>query len=438
MVKDQEYLKKIASYCIDLSKKKGATDISVQVVHSISESVNFRNKKLDESNRSDNLGVSLTTYINKKKSGISSSNLTEDNLKNLIERCVETTKNTPEDEFNSLPDKNLLAKNFKDLNLYDQTHYANDKKIEYLNIVEEEAFKVKNIINTESDFTESKSNFIFANSDGFINGYKTSNFLASCVSVSKQNGSMERDYEFTNKRHLSDIISPSELGYLASEKALKKLNPKKIKSEKIGTIFDKRISKNILSVLSNAITASAIVRGTSFLKDKINSEVFSKTLNIFDDPHILKGLGSRNFDNEGVKTDKLNLVENGFLNNYLIDTYYGKKLKLNSNGRSGGTSNLYFENGSISFDELLNLNKRNLYVTETIGHGVNLITGDYSVGATGFMVENGELTHPVSEITIAGNFKEIFKNITLASDLEFKYSINAPTLLIEGLVIAGK
>ena len=438
MIKDQEYLKKIASYCIDLSKKLGATDTSVQVVHSVSESVNFRNKKLDESNRSDDLAVGLTTYIDKKKSAIFSSNLSEANLKNLIKRCIETTKNTPEDEFNSLPDKNLLAKNFKDLNLYDQTHYSNDKKIEYLDAVEDEAFKEKNIINTETDFTESKSNFILANSDGFMKGYKTSNFSASCVAVSTLNGSMERDYEFTNKRHLSDISNPTELGSLAAKKAFKKLNPEKIKSEKIGIIFDKRISKGILNVLSSAITASAIVRGTSFLKDKIYSEIFSKTLNVLDDPHMSRGLGSRNFDSEGVKTDKLKLIENGFLKNYLIDTYYGKKLKQSSNGRSGGTSNLYFENGSVSYDELLNSSKRNLYITETIGHGVNLVTGDYSVGATGFMVENGELTYPVSEITIAGNFKEIFKNITLASDLEFKYSTNAPTLLIEGLVVAGK
>ena len=232
MVKDQEYLKKIASYCIDLSKQQGATDTSVQVVHSVSESVNFRNKKLDESNRSDNLGIGLTTYIDKKKSAISSSNLSEDNLKDLIKRCVETTKNTPADEFNSLPDKKLLAKNFKDLNLYDESHYSNDKKIEYLQEVEDEAFKINNIINTETDFTESKSNFIFANSDGFMNGYKTSNFTASCVAVSKKNGNMERDYEFTNKRHLSDIINPNLLGLMASEKAFKKLNPKKIKSEK--------------------------------------------------------------------------------------------------------------------------------------------------------------------------------------------------------------
>ena len=438
MVRDQEYLRKIASYCIENSKSFGATSSSVLVAHSVAESVNFRNKKLEESNRSDNLAVSLTTYINKKKSSISSSNLALDNLKNLIERCVETTKNTPEDEFNSLPDKTLLAKKLKDLNLYDETHHSNDKKIKYLEAVENEAFKNKNIINTETSFAESKSNFILSNSDGFSDGYKTSNFSSSCVVVSKQNGSMERDYDYTNRRFLKDISNPSELGFQAALNASKKLNPRKIKSEQVGIIFDKRISKNILSILSNAINASAIVRGTSFLKNKLEKEIFSNNINIFDDPHIPKGLGSRNFDSKGVKTDKIKLIENGVLKNYLLDTYYGKKLNISSNGRAGGTSNLYFENGSLNFNDILKSDKKNLYITETIGHGVNFVTGDYSVGASGFMIQNGEMVYPVNEITIAGNFHQIFKKITLANDLEFKYSTNAPTLLIEGMVVAGK
>ena len=167
-------------------------------------------------------------------------------------------------------------------------------------------------------------------------------------------------------------------------------------------------------------------------------EIFKSSINIFDKPNIVKGLGSRYFDSEGVKTDELKLVDQGILKHYLVDTYNGKKLNLKSNGRSGGTSNLYFEKGSISYKDLLKLNQRTLYITETIGHGSNLVTGDYSVGATGFMVENGVFKYPVSEITIAGNFKDIFKNITLADDLEFKYSTNAPTMLIEGMVVAGK
>jgi len=438
MVKDQDYLKKTASFCIDLAKKLGATNSSVTVMHSISETVNFRNKKLDESDRSDSLGLSLTTYVGKKKSNISSSNLSEGNIKTLIQRCIDTTKITPEDEFNSLPDKDLLATEIKDLNLYDDDHISNDEKIEYLKEVEESAFEKKEIINTETSFSEIKSNFILGNSDGFLNGYKSSSFSASCVAVAKTNGNMERDYEFTSKCHLHDMARPNQVGSIAAKKTIKKLGPKKIESKKINIIFDRRISKGILSTLASAISASSIARGTSFLKDKINEEIFSSSINIYDKPNIIKGLGSRYFDSEGVKTKELKLVDQGILKHYLVDTYNGKKLELKSNGRCGGASNLFFEKGLISYKDLLKLNTKSLYITETIGHGSNLVTGDYSVGANGFMIENGVFKYPVSEITIAGNFKDIFKNITLADDLEFKYATNAPTILIEGMIVAGK
>ena len=438
MVKDQEYLKSKASYCLDLAKKLGATDASVTVGNSISESVSFRNRVLDESNRSDSLAISIETYIGKKRSSISSSNLLDENLKTLISKCFETTKITPEDEFNSLPDKDLLAGEIKNLNLYDESHLENDKKIDYLRELEEVASIDKKIVNTESGFTENKSNFILANSDGFCNGYRSSSFSASCVTVAKDENSMERDYEFTSKCHLNDIIDPKNLGKIAAEQTIKKLSPKKIGSDKINIIFDKRIAKGLLSSFASAISSSAIARGTSFLKDKIDQQIFSSSINIFDKPDLVKGMGSQCFDSEGVKSEALKLVERGFLKEYLVDTYNGKKLNLRSNGRSGGSTNLYFENGQISFEELLKIHSRSLYITETIGHGTNLVTGDYSVGANGFLVENGELKYPVSEITIAGNFNDMFKSITLANDLDFKYSVNSPTMMIEGMTVAGK
>ena len=438
MIKDQEYLKSKALYCLDLAKKLGATDASVTVGNSISESVSFRNKVLDESNRSDSLAISIATYIGKKRSSISSSNLLDENLKTLISKCFETTKITPEDEFNSLPDKDLLAGEIKNLNLYDESHLENDKKIDYLRELEEVASIDKKIVNTESGFTENKSNFILANSDGFCNGYKSSSFSASCITVAKDENSMERDYEFTSKCHLNDIIDPKNLGKIAAEQTIKKLSPKKIGSDKISIIFDKRIAKGLLSSFASAISSSAIARGTSFLKNKINQQIFSSSINIFDKPDLVKGMGSQCFDSEGVKSEALKLVERGFLKEYLVDTYSGKKLNLRSNGRSGGSTNLYFENGQISFEELLKIHSRSLYITETIGHGTNLVTGDYSVGANGFLVENGELKYPVSEITIAGNFNDMFKSITLANDLDFKYSVNSPTMMIEGMTVAGK
>ncbi len=438
MVKDQEYLEKKASYCLDYAKKLGATSASVNVGSSISETVNFRNKSLDESNRSDNLGIHITTYIGKKKSSISSSNLLKDNLNTLIEKCIETTKNTPDDEFNSLPDKDLLAKEVKDLNLYDDTHIENDDKIKYLSRLEASASSDKKIVNTESSLTEDKSNFILANSDGFCKGFKTSSFVASSVAVAKDDQSMERDYEYTLKCHLNDIMGAEELGKAAAEHTIRKLSPKKIGSDKIAIIFDKRIAKVILSTFASAISSSAISRGTSFLKNKIDQKIFSDTINIYDKPDIIKGLGSKCFDSEGVKTETLKLVEKGILKHYLIDTYNGKKLNLKSNGRCGGTSNLYFDNGKTSYKDLLNSHSKCLYITETIGHGSNIVTGDYSVGATGFLVENGEFKYPINEITIAGNFKDMFQNITLANDLEFEYSTNSPTMMIEGMVVAGK
>ena len=439
MLKEETYLIKIAENCIDNSKKFGATDAEILVSHSVSENVNLRNKKLDGSVRSENLGINITTYLGKKKSSISSTNLNEKNLINLIEKCVDATKATPEDELNSLPDKELYFKGEKNLDLYDATEIDNEHKINYIKEAEEEAFSDEKIVNTNgSGFSQNKSNFILANTNGFINGYKTSQFTAYCEVVSKSNGSMERDYEYSSKRFFDDIKKPKELGAKAALNAINKLNPKKIKSDKLSIVFDKRISKSFLSSFANAISSSAISKGTTFLKHKLNEQIFNQKINIIDKGDIKKANGSRYFDKEGVDIKELELVKNGILNDYLIDTYNGKKIKKKSNGRSSGTTNLYFLNGDSSFKDLINSKNKILYINETIGRGANLITGDYSVGASGIMIENGEFAYPVSEITIAGNFNEMFKNITLANDLEFNYSTNSPTMLVESMVVGGK
>jgi len=311
--------------------------------------------------------------------------------------------------------------------------------IDYLKQAEESAYQDKRITNTEgSSFIQDKSNFVLANSLGFSMGYQSSIYSASCDVIAKSNGSMERDYEYTQKRFFSDLKPPEMLGNEAAERVIKKLNPKKIKSEKIPIIFEQRVAKSLLDPFANAISASSFARGTSFLKDKLNKNIFSKDINIIDDPLISKALGSQIFDSEGVKSNKVTLVKEGSLENLLLDTYYGKILKMKSNGRSGGTTNLYFENGTKSFKELLNAHTKALYINELIGSGANIITGDYSVGASGMLIENGEFSYPINEITIAGNLSEMFNNITLANDLKFSYATNSPTLMIEGMVVAGK
>ena len=289
-----------------------------------------------------------------------------------------------------------------------------------------------------SGFSEIKSNFVLANSNGFSDGYKTSQFTAYCEVVAKNNGSMERDYEYSSKRYFDDLIKPKEIGENAAKLAISKLNPKKIESNRMDVIFDKRIAQSILSSFASAISSSTIAKGTTFLKNSLNKQVFTKEINVIDKGDIKKANGSRYFDSEGVKVQELELISKGILKDYLTETYNGKKINRKSNGRSSGTTNLFFENGKNTFNELINSNKKILYITETIGRGSNIITGDYSVGASGIMIENGKFTYPVSEITIAGNFNEMFMNISLANDLEFKYSTNSPTMLISGMTIGGK
>ena len=439
MIKEDRFLEKIADFCISKSKDLGSTSSNVLVMNTISENVNIRNKKLDGSERSENLGVTLTTYIGKKKASISSTNLSENNLFELVTRCIDSTKVTPEDEYNSLPDQELHFKGEKNLELYDNTHLSNDEKINFIKEAEEVAFSHDKIVNTNgSGFSETKSNFILANSNGFSDGYKTSQFTAYCEVVSKSNGSMERDYEYSSKRHFKDLLTPKQIGESAAQLAISKLNPKKIESNKMGIVFDKRIAQNLLSTFASAISSNTISKGTTFLKDSLDKKIFNDQINIIDKANIKKANGSRYFDSEGVRIEDLQLVKNGILNDYLVETYSGKKINRKSNGRSSGTTNLYFENGDQSFDQLINSEKKLLYIKETIGRGANIITGDYSVGASGIMIENGKFTFPVSEITIAGNFNEMFKNIFLADDLEFKYSTNSPTMLVNDITVGGK
>ena len=439
MIKEDRFLEKIADFCISKSKDLGSTSSNVLVMNTISENVNIRNKKLDGSERSENLGVTLTTYIGKKKASISSTNLSENNLIELVTRCIDSTKVTPEDEYNSLPDQELHFKGEKNLELYDNTHLSNDEKINFIKEAEEVAFSHDKIVNTNgSGFSETKSNFILANSNGFSDGYKTSQFTAYCEVVSKSNGSMERDYEYSSKRHFNDLLTPKQIGESAAQLSISKLNPKKIESNKMGIVFDKRIAQNLLSTFASAISSNTISKGTTFLKDCLNKKIFNEKINIIDKANIKKANGSRYFDSEGVRIEDLKLVKNGILKDYLVETYSGKKINRKSNGRSSGTTNLYFENGDQSFDQLINSEKKLLYIKETIGRGANIITGDYSVGASGIMIENGKFTFPVSEITIAGNFNEMFKNIILADDLEFKYSTNSPTMLVNGITVGGK
>ena len=310
------------------------------------------------------------------------------------------------------------------------------------------ALSVKGITNSEgAGASSSKGEFYLATSNGFHGGYQSSSSSVSCSVLAGQGQDMERDYEYAVKRHSSDLPSAKEIGLSAAQKTLKRLNAKKISSTKLPVVFDKRISNDLLGYLASSISGTSIARGTSFLKDSLGKQIFNKDVTIIDDPSIKRGLGSRPFDGEGVKVNKRELVTNGTLNTWILNTSTAKKLGLKSTGnasRSVGsppgvsTSNLYMTNGLKTYDDILSSINYGFYATELIGMGVNLVTGDYSMGASGMLIQNGEITHAVSEVTIASNLKEIFMNLSAANDLEFKYRSNAPTVFIESMTLAGK
>ena len=439
MVKDDLFLNNLGEYCIDELKKIGSTSSEVIVAHSISDDMLQRNGKIEEVTRSEDISIGLTAYIGERKSSISTSNLTKNNIQQAIIRCYEMAKNTPEDKYCGLPENHNIEKDQVDLDLFDDSIISFETKKDYISQCEAEALEQKRIVNSNGvSFTEAKSNFILKNSNGFSNGQKSSIFSISCDVVAKENGSMERDYEYSSKRFFCDLMKPKLIGKIAAERASARLSPKKIESFNGPVVFEPRVSSSFLSHLISSISGHNLARKVSFINGDIGEILFKEGINVIDDPLIKKGLGSRNFDSEGVNCKKLELIKNGKLNQIILDTYSGKMLNKKSNGRCGGTTNCYFENGNLTKTDLIKDIRKGVYITELFGSGFNSVTGDFSKGGSGFLIENGEVTYPISEITVAGNIKNMFKEIILANDLEFKSRINSPTIRIDNISIAGK
>ncbi|PCI33452.1 MAG: modulator protein [Alphaproteobacteria bacterium] len=445
----EQYLDKL-DYLITAAKKAGA-DASDAIIYSgQSEAVSWRLGKLEEVERSESADLGLRVFIGKKQAIVSSSDISNGVLDLLVERVIDMAKNAPEDPYAGLADPDLLALKAADipeLDLYDGTEKSADELRELARATEEIALEVEGITNSEgASASSSKGLIATANSNGFAQSYRSSNFSLSISVIAGADTTMERDYAYSSKRYFDDLRDAQAVGREAAEKTLARLGPRKAKTCKVPIIFDPRVSRTLLGHLAGAINGHGIARGTSFLKDKMNSQIFSDGISVVDDPHILRGPSSKPFDGEGCRNDKLNIIENGVLQCWTLDSSSARQLGLISNGRaSRGTSsppspsstNLYMAAGSLSPEELMADIKSGFYVTDLIGMGVNGITGDYSRGAGGFWIEDGKITYPVNEVTIAGNLKTMFMNMTAADDLVIKYGTDAPTLRIDGMMIAG-
>jgi PmbA protein len=432
---------------ITAAKSAGADGADALLVESVSSSVSYRLGKLEDVERAESHDLGLRVFVGQRVAFVSSTDFSRDALAQLPERAVAMARLAPEDKYAGLAPPERLAKKIPSLDLEDAHEPSADALVALARDVEGAAMSVPGVTNSEGGGTSfGRSAVSLATSEGFFAGYAGTSFGVGVAVLAGEGTNMERDYDQASARHRSDLQDAVAVGRSAGERAVRRLNPRKMKSQALPIVYDPRVSGGLVGHLAGAISGASIARGVSFLKDMMDKAVFSSTVNILDEPHRIRGLRSKPFDGEGVANRPWKLIENGVLKTWLLDCASAKQLGLATTGHAargtGGppspsSTNLYMAAGSMTPNELMADIKQGFYVTELIGMGVNGVTGDYSRGAAGFWIENGQIAFPVSEITIAGNLKDMFRHLTPANDLEFRYGTNAPTVRVEGMTIAG-
>ena len=437
----------IASRALERARHYGAEAADAIIVEGGSINAGCRLGKWEDIESSESRDMGLRVFVDNSQANVSTTDFSDEEIDALAERAVAMARVSPDDPLCGLADPDRLARDLPELELSDGGGKTTEELRELANRSEDAAWKVPGVSNSlGATATAGYGGIVLVTSDGFQGAYHSSSYSVSCAMVAGDGTAMERDYEFCTVRHFSDMDDVEEIGREASLRALRRLNPKKVSSQAVPIVYDKRVSSSLVSHLSSAISGTAIARGTSMLKDAMGKQVFSSGITIKDDPHRKRGLRSKPFDAEGVQNGPTVLVEDGVLQTWVLDSRTARQLGLETTGHAGrgigsppspSVTNLYMEAGSVSRDDLIGGVKNGLYVTDLIGMGVSTVTGDYSRGASGFWIENGEIAYPVSEVTIAGNLKNMFMNITAADDLEFRQGTDAPTVLVEGMTVAG-
>ncbi len=433
---------------LDDAKKAGAEACDALIYDSLSHSVSVRLGEVEDIERSETQDLGLRVMMGKRQASVSTTDHSRASLRETAERCVAMAKAAPEDKYCGLGPKDRLAKGpFPDLELLDQTIPSTDELKEMALACEGAALAVKGVTNSSGGGASFGSASVsFATSDGFIGESDGGSYSVSASVIAGEGEKMETDYDYDSAVFLSDLTDAAEVGKGAGERTVARLNPEKIKSQSAPVIFEQRLAGSLLGHLSGAINGASIARGVSFLKDKMGEQIFAENINVIDDPHRKRGFGSRPFDGEGLANQRLNVIEKGVLTTWFTNSGQARQLGIESSARArrgtggppgAGSTNLYLENGEISLEDMLKQAHTGLYLTSSFGPQVNPNTGDYSVGCSGFWIENGVIGKPVSEITIAGNILDMFRTLIPASDLKFKGSTNAPTLMIPEMTIAG-
>jgi PmbA protein len=433
---------------VDRATKAGADAADAVIAADSSLSVSVRMGALEDVERSESEELGLRVFVGTRSASVSTSDLASDSLDLLVERVIAMAREAPEDEWAGLaPEAMLMCGAAPDLDLDDGADASPQALRDVALAAEDAARAVPGVTNSEGgSASATRAVSALATSHGFTGGYAiTSHSLSASVLAGTGSG-MERDYAYHSARHAAMLDGAEAIGREAGERAVARLNPAKVPSGTMPVILDPRVSSGMLGHLMGAISGASIARKTSFLEDALGTQVFAKGIRIIDDPLRPRGLRSRPFDGEGLAVELRDIVADGVLLTWLLESASARQLGLTPTGHAArgvagapGVSpgNLYMATGSLSPEAMIRETGNGLYLTGLIGQGVNGVTGDYSRGATGFLIENGEITTPVSEITIAGNLKDMFLAITPANDLAFRYGINAPTLRIDGMTVAG-
>jgi PmbA protein len=429
------------------ARAAGADAADAVLFDSASVSLAQRLGKTEKLERSESGDLGLRVFVGKRQAIVSSTDRSTKALDELVERAIAMARVVPEDGFAGIADPEQLARSWPDLDICDSDEPSSETLIERARIAEEAALAVEGVTNSEgADAGWSRSTIAIAASNGFAGTYGVSRQSLSASVIVGTGTGMERDYDYDSKVYGADLRDAAEIGREAGERAVRRLNPRRVKSCKVPVVFDPRVSRGLLGHLTGAISGPSIARGTSFLKDKMGQRIFAPSITIVDDPHVKRGLRSRPFDAEGVEVKRRTLIEDGVLTTWLLDLRSARQLGLQTTGHAArGTSgppgpapaNVYMAAGKRSRADILAEIKDGFYLTDLMGMGVNGVTGDYSRGAGGFWIENGQITYPVNEITIAGNLKDMFLNMEAADDLELRFGMDAPTVRIDGMTIAG-
>jgi len=430
------------------AKAAGAEAADGVLYRAVSHGVSWRMGNLEDVERSESADLGLRVLIGKRQASVSTTDHSRASLKELAERCAAMAKAAPEDPYCGLAPEDRLAKPpYKELDLGDYAEPSTEELKARAAACEAAALDIEGVVNSSgAGASYGEGQKWFATSHGFFGQSGGSNHSVSVSVLAQDENGMERDYDYDSKTHIADLKDAAAVGKKAGERTVRRLSPQKIKSRSAPVIFDNRLSRSLLSHLSGAVNGAAIARGVSFLKDKKGAEIFADAINIIDDPHIARGAGSRPFDGEGVANARINLIENGVLTNWIMNSSHAKQLGLETNGRAtrgtggapgAGSTNLYMEAGDASPEDLMRDAAEGLLLTDMFGPQVNSNTGDYSVGCSGFWFKDGAVAFPVSEITIAGNILEMYAGAVPANDLEFLGATNAPSILIPSMTIAG-